>query len=138
MFEIIKSWQKAGWCSVSAILVFEKGRGGVEEEIVKSKDLSDLSERYITKIAANTIHQIGKRSGQMCSCGFSINNENFLGIHKYEIEKKYKLISEQIQITKIARNTIHQIGKRSGQICSCGFSINNENFSEIQKSQRHK
>ena len=84
MFEIIKSWQKAGWCSVSAILVFEKGRGGVEEEIVKSKDLSDLSERYITKIAANTIHQIGKRSGQMCSCGFSINNENFLETQKYK------------------------------------------------------
>ena len=49
---------------MSAILVFEKGRGwrgGEEEEIVKSKDLSDLSERYITKIAAATQYtKLGK------------------------------------------------------------------------------
>ena len=47
---------------MSAILVFEKGRGGGgEEEIVKSKDLSDLSERYITKIAAATQYtKLGK------------------------------------------------------------------------------
>ena len=47
-----------GCCSVSAILVFEKGERG---EIVKSKDLSDLSERYITKIAAATQYtKLGK------------------------------------------------------------------------------
>ena len=44
---------------MSAILVFEKGEG--EREIVKSKDLSDLSERYITKIAAATQYtKLGK------------------------------------------------------------------------------
>ena len=50
------------WCSVSAILVLRRGEGAGEEEIVKSKDLSDLSERYITKIADNTIHQIGNQN----------------------------------------------------------------------------